>query len=229
MSQLYYPPAAPTPGQLHLNTFLCNITDTIINDKQGPYKKSEIGFTIDNVSPLFKYLFPTNGVLSYKWEKSSMLPRGTASKGIRMDFIILASGQEIGCGEIKPMGTTPQLINEDRARTVETLKRQIHGRILKSKNQKEFMTFGLIFNGFDIELYLMVFEIEGTEHYQFYKVDTLKLPSSPETYTSVEETVENLLIFKTLIMSSLAEEADILKPYIYHDYIHLFQPTLIHK
>jgi hypothetical protein len=39
---------------------------TIINDKQVPGKKSEIGFTVDNVS-LFKYLFPANGVLSYKW------------------------------------------------------------------------------------------------------------------------------------------------------------------
>ncbi|CAO3636602.1 unnamed protein product [Mucor hiemalis] len=70
-NQLYYPPIATTPSQLHLNTFLCNMADTIINDKQVPGKKSEIGFTVDNVSPLFKYLFPANGVLSYKWSVST--------------------------------------------------------------------------------------------------------------------------------------------------------------
>jgi hypothetical protein len=71
-NQLYYPPIATTPSQQHLNTFLCNMADTIINDKQVPGKKSEIGFTVDNASPLFKYLFPVNGVLSYKWSVSTL-------------------------------------------------------------------------------------------------------------------------------------------------------------
>ncbi|KAG2195493.1 hypothetical protein INT47_012037 [Mucor saturninus] len=34
--------------------------------KQVPGKKSEIRFTAENVSPL-KYLFPANGLPSYKW------------------------------------------------------------------------------------------------------------------------------------------------------------------
>lgn len=125
-----------------------------------------------------------------------MLPTSTASKVVRTDFIILTNDQEVGCGEIKPPGTIPQLVNEDRARTAETLKRQLHGRIMKSKDQKEFVTFGMIFNGFDIELYLMAFDVESTPPYQFYKIDSLKLPSSPVSYTSIEETIENLLSFK---------------------------------
>lgn len=67
---------------------------------------------------------------------------------------------------------------------------------MKSKDQKELVTFGMVFNGFDIELYLMTFDVEGTPPYQFYEIDTLKLPSSPVSYTSIEETIENPLSFK---------------------------------
>ncbi len=68
----------------------------------------------------------------------------------------------VGCGEIKPPGTTSQLVDEDRARTAEILKRQLHVRIMKSKDSKEFVTFGVVFNGFNIELYVMAFDFENT-------------------------------------------------------------------
>jgi hypothetical protein len=64
------PPIVSTHGQLHLNTFLCALTNTIINEHKDSSKKSEIGFTVENVSPLFRYLFPANGKLSYKWSVS---------------------------------------------------------------------------------------------------------------------------------------------------------------
>jgi hypothetical protein len=54
---------------------------------------------------------------------------------------LVANGQEVGCGEIKPPGTTSQLVKEDRARTAEILKRQLHVRIMKSKYPKEFVYF----------------------------------------------------------------------------------------
>ncbi|KAI8967743.1 hypothetical protein BDF20DRAFT_829006 [Mycotypha africana] len=81
----------------------------------------------------------------------------------------------------------------------------------------------------------MVFDFKNTPPYQFYQLEKLKLPSSPELYTNLEETIENLASFKgkcsiyTFMLSSLAGEADIAKPYIYHDYIHLFKPTIAFK
>ncbi|OBZ87335.1 hypothetical protein A0J61_04614, partial [Choanephora cucurbitarum] len=66
-NQLHYLPFTTAPSQLYLNTFLCNTTDTILNEKRALGKKSEIGFTVDNVSTLSKFFFPANGVLSYKW------------------------------------------------------------------------------------------------------------------------------------------------------------------
>lgn len=65
--------------------------------------------------------------------------------------------------------------------------------------------------------------------YQFYEIEKLKLPSSSELYTNIEETIKNLASFKAFIISILAEEADVTKPYIYHDYIHLFTPTITFK
>lgn len=103
---------------------------------------------------------------------------------------------EVGCGEIKPPDTASQLVEEDRARTAETLKRQLHVRITKSKKTKEFKTFGVVFNGFEIELYMMVFDPENPNPYNFYMIESLKLPSSPQLYTNVEETIEDLLCFK---------------------------------
>lgn len=43
------------------------MADTIINESEIPGKRSEIGFAIDNISPLFGFLFPAKGELSYQW------------------------------------------------------------------------------------------------------------------------------------------------------------------
>jgi hypothetical protein len=68
---------------------------------------------------------------------------------------------------------------------------------MKSKDPKEFVTFGMVFNGFNIELYVMAFDFENTPSpYQFYQIEKLKLPSSPELYTNIEEIIENLASFK---------------------------------
>ncbi|ORE14393.1 hypothetical protein BCV71DRAFT_276058 [Rhizopus microsporus] len=75
----------------------------------------------------------------------------------------------------------------------------------------------------------MVFGSKNTHPYNFYEINMLKLPSSPQLYTNIEETIENLLSFKASIVSSLTEEPDILKPYIYHNYTHLFKLTIAFK
>jgi hypothetical protein len=45
----------------------------------------------------------------------------------------------------------------------------------------------------------MAFDFENTPPpYQFYEIEKLKLPSSPELYTNIEETIENLASFKVV-------------------------------
>lgn len=87
-------------------------------------------------------------------------------------------------------------MEEDRARTAEILKRQLHVRIMKSKDPKEFVTFGVVFNGYNIEMYVTAFDPQNTPPYQFYEIEKVKLPSSPDLYINIEETIENLASFK---------------------------------
>ncbi|KAI8976048.1 hypothetical protein BDB01DRAFT_728193 [Pilobolus umbonatus] len=69
-------------------------------------------------------------------------------------------------------------MEEDHARTAKTLKRQLHARIMNAKDTKEFKTFGVIFNGFSIELYVMIFDPENKNTFNFYDIEMLKLLTS---------------------------------------------------
>ncbi|GAA5800723.1 hypothetical protein HPULCUR_006159 [Helicostylum pulchrum] len=92
-------------------------------------------------------------------------------------FVLVANGHEVGCGEIKPPGTSFRLLEEDRARSAEILKQQLYVRMLKSKNPKEFVTFG-----YDIELYIMVFDFENSCRYQFYEIEASRFARTLHKY-----------------------------------------------
>lgn len=118
-------------------------------------------------------------------------------------MLITKNGQEIGCGEIKPPGTSESLVETDRARIAEIMKRQLHVRMMKSKDIKEHITFGIIFDGFNVELYSLTFNTIDCFPYKFNQLEKLKLPSSPELYNNMEETLEYLLGFKVNCERSL--------------------------
>jgi hypothetical protein len=137
-------------------------------------------------------------------ERSSVLNK-TAEKILRADFLLLNDDTEVGCGEIKCQGTSEKLQENDRARIAETLKRQLHQRIMKARDIKEFKTFGIFIQGFKMELYTLTFD--ANEGYQLYQLDTLDLPSSKETYNSLDETLELIASFKvryTIIRRTLS-------------------------
>jgi hypothetical protein len=110
------------------------------------------------------------------------------------DFIILNEGRELGCGEIKPIGTPIALLEEDRARLAETMKRQLNVRIMKAKSIKEFQTFGFFIYGFEIELYVMRFDEENG--YQLYLSQNITLPTTSSSYSNMDITLGLLLAFK---------------------------------
>ncbi|ORE08014.1 hypothetical protein BCV72DRAFT_204524, partial [Rhizopus microsporus var. microsporus] len=65
--------------------------------------------------------------------------------------------------------------------------------------------------------------------YQLYKLWSLKLSTLLEAYASMEETVENSISFKNIMIASLATNEDMSSSSIYHTYIHLFKPTINFK
>lgn len=92
-----------------------------------------------------------------KRDKSSFKINNNVSQKLRLDFVFDANDQEIGCGEVKVCNHNSSLLDNDRARIAETLKRQLHVRIMKCKDPEQMVTFGMFCNDHDIELYIMSF------------------------------------------------------------------------
>lgn len=62
--EVYFSPHAITINQLNLNNLLCHVADTAL---KNDIDKSRIGFMANNISPIFRYLFPLKDSISYKW------------------------------------------------------------------------------------------------------------------------------------------------------------------
>ncbi|KAI9262507.1 hypothetical protein EDC94DRAFT_95845 [Helicostylum pulchrum] len=214
-------------NQLNMNNLLCHINETIIKNES----KGEIGLIVDDISPVLRYLFPVKEKeINLKWEKSSFKHACQDCKKLRLDFILYSNGIEIGCGEVKICDEEDtELIENVPARMAETMKRQLHIRILNCRDEKEMKTFGILFKDHTIELYTMSFNRNAELPYQLYKVMILKIPNSRSTYTSMDETMEFLLGYKNAIISSLQKPEDIQKPLINYEYSSLFKPTLVFK
>lgn len=112
-------------------------------------------------------------------------------------MILYYDGKRIGCSEVKKDHNIHfKLLESDRARIAETMKRQLRVRIMASKSEKEMITFGIFCSGHTIELYIMSFNSKAEVPYQLYKIQTLKIPTSLSTYTHIEESLEYLKSFK---------------------------------
>ncbi|KAI8877160.1 hypothetical protein K501DRAFT_337607 [Backusella circina FSU 941] len=186
-------------------------------------KKSEIDFIVENVALLIKFIFDSNIVT--QWEKASVVNNDNQEGClVRTDFLIYDKYQELGCGEVKIGGTSTKLLEEDRARLGETMKRQLHHRIHHAKSPHEFSTFGIFIYGTNIELFRCYFTNEKEYHFTLLK--TIILPTERTTYNSMEETLEFLISFKECIISTTQNLADCEAPYIYHDYLESLKPTI---
>lgn len=106
----------------------------------------------------------------------------------------MSKGQEIGCGEIKTKGTSLSLLEEDRARIAEIMKRQLHVRIMKAKSEKEFITFGIFIYDIRMDVYVMRFSKKSG--YQLYLLQTITLPTTPTSYSNIDISLAFLLAYK---------------------------------
>lgn len=67
---------------------------------------------------------------------------------LRPDIILYYQQQEVvmevGCGEVKKPGVSKALLNEDKMRALEIIKRQLHLRLYRAKKEYEAVTFGIL-------------------------------------------------------------------------------------
>ncbi|KAI9344106.1 hypothetical protein BD770DRAFT_295884, partial [Pilaira anomala] len=86
----------------------------------------------------------------------------------------------VGCGEIKPLNTPAKVIEEDLCRMAEFLKKKLHQRMIDAVKVSELQTFGILVN---------------EKEYKYCIIKTLVLPTTPSTYTHMQETLAYLLGF----------------------------------
>lgn len=133
----------------------------------------------------------------WKREKASTI--NTTSEGciIRTDFLLYNTYQELGCGEVKVGNVNDKMLEEDRDRLGEMLKKQLHDRIFHAKTKNEFKSFGFFIYNSTIEIYTCEFTIN--KEYAFVLLRSIILSTLKTTYTAMEETLETLMSFKVIL------------------------------
>lgn len=108
--------------------------------------------------------------------------------------------REIGFGIIRPGNTSEATLESGRVAMAESMKRQVHLRIIKAKDTKEFYTFGILFHGHTIELFVMMFtDANPRVPYTMYQIETLINPTSFNTFGFADITLECLSGFKVAL------------------------------
>lgn len=85
----------------------------------------------------------------------------------RPDMVISHGGVTVGCGEIKPFHASRGLIDEDRARLPEFMKRILHERIVDAQTEEEFAVYGFLVTGGEVEISFMKL-VDGEYLYKIY-------------------------------------------------------------
>ncbi|KAI8065968.1 hypothetical protein BDF21DRAFT_346219, partial [Thamnidium elegans] len=105
---------------------------------------------------------------------------------LRPDILIHAKqyGEiiEVGCGEVKNIGTSEERLKEDKIRVLEIMKRQLHVRMKHAKSVHEVVTFGILVQDKGVYFY--------SEQSEFI------LPTSYKTYSHMDTSMELFYNFK---------------------------------
>ncbi|KAL9544046.1 hypothetical protein PS6_008955, partial [Mucor atramentarius] len=160
-------------------------------------------------------------------------------------------GLEIGGVEIKPFYTAATDIDNDIVRLGEITKRMLHRRVMKAKSPREFITFGIMVHGSNVEYYIHQYNPTTSSStttssttskssssiptaatstpsslYSFKLIQKCTLPALSSTYNHIMLSLEYLIYYKKLMDDSLARDSDINKPYLYSPNNNIFSPTV---
>jgi hypothetical protein len=177
----------------------------------SPYQNTNLNFIVKHVSGLLEDI---NHMSNAKFMLSWYRTPDTA-------LTFFAEGDlHVGCGLIKYIDAPGS--EECRRLLPEKLKRLLHKRLKMATHQDELVTFGMLILGKEMELSVMQL-VEDKYIYQVVK--RLNLPTMPDTYESMQETVECLLGFfgeisKTVRVHNPNDQT------LYSTYKPILKPTL---
>jgi len=138
----------------------------------------------------------------------------------RPDIVFSHNGVTVGCGEIKPFHTSKALIDEDRARLPEFMKRILHERVVGAQTEDEFAVFGFLVSGGEVEISLMRL-IDGEYLYKVYT--GIVLSSTLGNTDSIAQLLARLYFVRQWITATIPTTVE--GPRLFYDR-NMLKPTL---
>ncbi|KAI7900678.1 uncharacterized protein BX663DRAFT_488291 [Cokeromyces recurvatus] len=200
------------------STYLLHGTDRIKN------KGSELNLIATSVSTFLSPFFSSHDDVQMEFDSISWVYKQQEvvdENKLRPDILIHARqhGQviEVACGEVKKPGVSQERLNKDRIRVLEMMKRQLHIRLKYAKAHYETVTFGILVQGFSVVLIQMTLDLtKGVYIYQ--EQPPFPLPTTFETYSHMDTSMEFMQTFKGKMIDSLLKPEDNNKSQIWEEY-----------
>ncbi|KAL9536643.1 hypothetical protein MBANPS3_012489 [Mucor bainieri] len=217
---------------LHLQSMQIQKTNqllscALLSKFTNPRYNREFDFTMKHIFLLINSVF-LSSALHLDWDSTSNIYRYNPEKSMqccRHDMIFTNNeGLEIGTGEVKPPNTAIELIDIDRSRIAESLKKQLHRRLYTARSPKELCTFGILVYGNKLELTMMNLTASGS--YDYRKVHDANLSTTFDDYAFINETLEIVCSFVRLAEDSLPTNEDKANDLILPDYARFIKPTV---
>ena len=122
---------------------------------------------------------------------------------------------EVGCGEVKKPSVSQALLNEDKMRVLEVMKRQLYLHLYRTKKEYETVTFGILvqgkvmkkqqcwmsclsclfYKGTTVILLKMQMDLENGV-YMYHEQQPFTLPTTHHTHAHMEIALEIITKFK---------------------------------
>ncbi|CAO3658407.1 unnamed protein product [Rhizopus stolonifer] len=176
-------------------------------------KGSELNFVASSVSIFLNPLFSAHDQIQVEFDTTSWIFKQNNIDNVRLRPDIIFNYQqqeevvEVGCGEVKKPGVSQALLDEDKIRVLEVMKRQLHLRLYHAKKEYEAATFGVLVQGATVILLEMKMDLENGV-YMYHEQQPFTLPTTHHTHAHMEIALEVITKFKNKMLNSLLRAED---------------------
>ncbi|KAI8348669.1 hypothetical protein BD560DRAFT_410674 [Blakeslea trispora] len=168
-------------------------------------KESELNQVALSVSTFLSPLFSAHDQVQIEFDNTSWIFKQQDNnhfESLRPDIIFYYQQQEeiveVGCGEVKKSGVSQALLDQDKMRVLEVMKRQLHLRLCRAKKEYEAVTFGILVQGTTVILLKMQMDLESGV-YMYHEEYPFTLPTTYHTHTQMDIALETISNFKVSI------------------------------
>ncbi|KAG1447006.1 hypothetical protein G6F56_009395 [Rhizopus delemar] len=163
---------------------------------------SELSQVALSVSTFLCPLFSAHDQVQVEFDNTSWVFKqqdDVDNENLRPDIIFYYQQQEevieVGCGEVKKPGVSQALLDEDKMRVLEMMKRQLHLRLCRAKKEYEAVTFGVLVQNTTVVLLRMQMDLANGV-YMYQEEQPFILPTTYHTHAHMDVALEVIIKFK---------------------------------